>query len=56
MGFVLTGEFDQQQRIGLALDEALDGGAENRDVAGELDHGAVDQLDRARLQIDDRLG
>ena len=41
---------------GVAAHEGLDGRAEHVDVAGELDHGAVDQLDRDRLELDDVLG
>ena len=53
---VLAGELDQQQRIRLAAHEALDGGAEHRDLARQLDHGAVHQLDRGRIELDDVLG
>ncbi len=53
---VLAGEFDEQQRRRLALDEAVDGGAEHGNVARQVDHGAVDQLDRGRAQRHDAPG
>ena len=53
---VVLGELDEQHRIRLAAHEGVDGRAEHRDVAGELDHGAVDELDRDRLELDDMLG
>ena len=52
---VVLGELDQQQRIGLAAHEGLHRRAEHGDVARELDHGAVDQLDRDRPELDDML-
>ena len=50
------GEFDQQQRRGIALDEGLQRRHEHVDAAGEPDHGRIHQLDRGRLQGDDVLG
>ena len=52
---VVAGELDEQHRVRLAADEAVDDRAEHRDVARQLDHRAVDQLDRARAQLDDVL-
>ena len=45
---VVLGELDQQQRRGLAAHECLERRPEHVDVAGEPDHGRVDQLDRDR--------
>ena len=45
---VVAGEFGQQDRVGLAPDEAVDDRAEHRVVARQLDHRAIDQLDRGR--------
>ena len=53
---VLACELDEEEGVGLAPDEALDRRAEQRDVARELDHGAVDQLHRAGFQRDDVRG
>ena len=53
---ILAGEFAQQDRLRLASDEALDDRAEHRVVARQLDHRAVDQLDRRGTQLDDVLG
>ena len=53
---VVAGEFGEEDRLRLALDEAVDGRAEHRVVARQLDHRAVDQLDRRRAQLDDVLG
>ncbi len=53
---IVLGELDEQHRIRLAAHEGVDGRAEHGDVAGELDHGAVDELDRDRLELDDVLG
>ena len=52
---VVAGEFGQQDRIRLAPDEAIDGGAEHRVVARQLDHRAIDQFDRGGPQLDDVL-
>ncbi len=53
---IVLAEFDQQDRIRLAAHETLQRRTEHRDLAGQLDHGAVDQFDRDRLQPDDVLG
>ena len=45
---VVLGEFDEQHRVRIAAHEGVDGRLEHRDVAGERDHGAVDQFDRDR--------
>ena len=52
-GAVLARELHQQQRVGRAAHEPLDGGTERRDVARELDEGAVDELHRARAERHD---
>ena len=49
------GEFDQQERGGLAAHEGFQRRAEHRDVAGERDHGRVHQLDRNGRELDDVL-
>ena len=55
-GRVLARELHQEQGVGLAANEALDRRAEERDVAGEIDHRAVDQLHRGGLESDDVRG
>ena len=53
---VLFGEFDHQDGVGIAADGGRDHRLEHRDVAAQRDHGAVDQFDRDRLQLDQMLG
>ena len=53
---ILLGELDHQHRIRIALDRGGDDRPEHRDVAAEREHGAVDQLDRDRLELDQMLG
>ncbi len=48
-------ELDQQDRLRLAVHEGLQRRAEHGDLARELQHGAVDQLDRDRLELDQML-
>jgi hypothetical protein len=50
---VVAGKLGQEQRRRLALDKAVDDGAEHRDLARQVDHRAVDQFDRRRVQLDD---
>ena len=50
---VLAGELDQQEGAGRAADEPADGAAVNRDVARQVDHRAVDQLDSRWAELDD---
>ena len=52
---VLAREFDQQYRLRLTDQRAFDDGAKCRIRARELDHGAIDELDRGWLQGDDVL-
>ena len=52
---LLARELDQQDRLGLADQGALDHRPEGGIGARQLDHGAIDQLDRGRLQLDDVL-
>ena len=52
---VVLGEFDEQDRFGIAAQERIDRRLEHRDVAREPKHGAVDQLDRDRIELDDIL-
>ena len=52
---ILLGELDKQDRLRIAAHDRVDGGLEHRDLAGEAQHGAVDQLDRDRPELDDVL-
>ena len=52
---VVLGELDEQDRLGIAAHDRVDGGLEHRDLAREAQHGAVDQLDRDRPELDDVL-
>ena len=52
---VVAGELDQQDRRRLADQRRLDRRPEGRVGERQLDHGAVDQLDRGRPQLDDVL-
>ncbi len=52
---VVLGEFDKQDRLGIAAQERIDGRLEHRDVAGKAEHGAIDQFDRDRPELDDVL-
>ena len=52
---VVAGELGQQDRVGFASDKAIDHRAEHRVVARQLDHRAIDQLDRGRAELDDVL-
>ena len=52
---VVLGELDEQDRLGIAAHDRIDGGLEHRDLAREAQHGAVDQLDRDRPELDDVL-
>ena len=51
----VLGEFNEQQRLRLALDELLHGAPEHRDIAREVDHGGIHQLDRYWPQRHDVL-
>ena len=53
---LLARELDQQDRLGIADQGALDHRTEGGIGARQLDHGAIDQLDRGGLQLDDVLG
>ena len=50
---LLTGELDEQDRVGRADDRFVHRRAERCDVARQLDHRTVDELDRGRLERDD---
>ena len=52
---VVAVELDDQQRVGFADQHAVDGGAEDRDAAAEIDHGAIDQFDRLGIELHDVL-
>ena len=49
-------EFDDQQGVGLALDHAVNGGAEDRNGAAEVDHRAIHQFHCFRVELDQMLG
>jgi hypothetical protein len=51
----LLGELDQQQCGRGAAHKGFERRPEHRDVAGESDHGRVDELDRNRPELDDML-
>ena len=53
---LVAGELHQQQRARLAAHVFRHRGREGRDAARELDHRAVDQLHRDRVERDQRLG
>jgi hypothetical protein len=53
---LVAGKLDQQQRIWLAAHETIDGLAKQRNLARQIDHGAIDQFDRGRVEPDDMLG
>ena len=52
---VVLGELDEQDRLGIAAHDRVDRRLEHGDVAREAQHGAVDQLDRDRPELDDVL-
>ena len=52
---VFAREFDQQNRFGLADQSALDDRTKRGVGARQLDHGAIDELDGGRSQLDDVL-
>ena len=52
---VFTGEFDEQDRLRMTDQRALDDRPERRVIHGEVDHRAVDQLHRARIEFHDVL-
>ncbi len=53
---LVLGELHQQQGLGRALDEALQRRAEQRDLAGQRQHGGVDEFDGDGLQRHQVLG
>ena len=53
---IVLAEFDQQDRRGRPAHEFVERRPEHRDLACQLDHGAVDQFDRDRQQVNDVLG
>ena len=52
---IVLAELDQQDRFRRLAHEFVERRPEDRDFARELDHGAVDQLDRDRQQMHDVL-
>ena len=52
---VVLAELDEQDRFGIAAHHGVDRRLEHGDVAREPEHGAVDQLDRDRPELDDVL-
>ena len=55
MVLVVLGKFDEQHGLRIAAHHRLDRGAEHRDLARQPQHGAIDQLDRDRAELDDVL-
>ena len=55
-GLIFFGEFDDQNRIGIAAHGGGDDRLEHRDVAAQRQHGAIDQLHRDRPQFYQMLG
>jgi hypothetical protein len=49
-------ELDEEDGGGLATDEAFNGGAEERDLARQTDHGRVHEFDRDRVELHEVLG
>ncbi len=52
---ILTGEFHQQDRLGLAFHALVDDRSECRIATRKIDHRAVDQFHRCGFQLDDVL-
>ena len=50
------GELDEQDGLGILAHHRVDGRLEHGDLARQAQHGAVDQLDRDRAELDDVLG
>ena len=55
LALVVLGELHEQDRGGIAAHDRVDRGLEHRDLAGEPQHGAIDELDRDRPERDDVL-
>ena len=53
---IVPGEFDQQNRVRVTFEKAVDDGLERRIAARELYHRAIDQLHRRGCELDDVLG
>ncbi len=53
---IVLAEFDQQDGFGRPAHEFFQRRPEDRNLARQLDHGAVDQFDRDRQQMHDVLG
>ena len=49
------GKLHQQHRGRRTAHEGVDGRTKHRDLAGQFDHGAIDELDRDRVELDDVL-
>ena len=56
LGFVLAGEFHQQNGLRFALEKACHDGRERGVAARQINHGAVNQFDCGRIQGDDMPG
>ena len=56
VGLIFFGEFDDQQRIGIAAHGSIDHRPEHRNVAAERDHGPVDQFHGDWPQLHQMLG
>ena len=55
LGLFLTGKFNQQQGLGLALHEAIDYGRIHGNIPGQVNHGAIHQLNCRGIEFDDVL-
>ena len=56
LGFLVAGELDQEKRFACVVDQPLYGRPEGRNIARQVDHGAVHHLHRRRLEPDDVTG
>jgi len=52
---VVLGKFDEQHGLRIAAHDRVDRWAEHRDLARQAQHGAIDELDRGRAELDDVL-
>ncbi len=55
LGRIRFGKLDKQDRFRIASHDRVDGRLEHRDVAGQAQHSAIDELDRDGSKLDDML-
>ena len=55
LAFLVLSELDKQDRLGIPAHDARNSRLEHLDPAREAEHGAIDQLDRDRSELDDVL-